>query len=159
MLRFRRVHLCAMFVLLVGMTTCRVSGQGSQRTIQEGVGWGTFIVGANANSLINIFGLPDKTSNGRMMRWDKAGFNCLLDDKAEAIELRFERRFKGITGSGVTFGMSTDKVRKIYGGAGQMEWRGGAIKLIWPSRGILIWFHNNAVSQIVIFAPQAGNGL
>jgi hypothetical protein len=35
-----------------------------------------------------------------------------------------------------------------------MEWRGGGMKLIWPSRGILIWFHDNAVYQIVIFRPQ-----
>jgi hypothetical protein len=28
------------------------------------------------------------------------------------------------------------------------------MKLIWPSRGILIWFHDNAVYQIVIFRPQ-----
>jgi hypothetical protein len=55
------------------------------------------------------------------MRWDKAGLNCLLNEKDEAIELRFEKRFKGVTGSGVKFGMSADNVRKIYGDAGEME--------------------------------------
>jgi hypothetical protein len=29
------------------------------------------------------------------------------------------------------------------------------MKLIWPSRGVLIWFHDNKVYQIVIFKPQA----
>jgi len=67
--------------------------------------------------------LSDKSSYGRLMRWDKVGLNCLLNDKDEAIELRFEKHFKGVTGSGVKFGMSPDRVRKIYGDAGTMEWR------------------------------------
>lgn len=80
--------------------------------------------------------------------------NCLMNDKGEAMELRFEKRFKGVTRSGVKFGMSANSVRKIYSDAGEMEWRGGGMKLIWPSRGILIWFHDNSVYQIVIFKPQ-----
>jgi hypothetical protein len=143
-----------MLILLVWTLTCQASAQKTPQTIQEGVGWDRFIVGAPMNSLIDAFGFPDKSSYARLMRWDKAGLNCLLNEKGEAIELRFERRFKGVTGSGVKFGMSADKVRKIYGDAETMEWRGGGMKLIWPSRGILIWFHDNTVYQIVIFKPQ-----
>ena len=80
-----------------------------------------------------------------------------MNDKDEAIELRFEKPFKAVTGSGVKFGMSADRVREIYGDAGTMEWRGSGMKLIWPSRGILIWFHDNTVYQIVIFRPQTLN--
>jgi hypothetical protein len=29
------------------------------------------------------------------------------------------------------------------------------MKLVWPTRGILIWFHNNKVYQIVVFTPQS----
>ena len=154
MLRFFRVCLCAVIVLLVWTPTSRASAQKTQRTIQEGVGWDRFIVGASMNSLIDSLGFPDKSSYGRLMRWDKAGLNCLLNDRDEAIELRFEKPFKGVTDSGVKFGMTADKVRKIYGEAGKMEWRGGGMKLTWPSRGILIWFHDNTVNQIVIFRPQ-----
>jgi hypothetical protein len=60
-----------------------------------------------------------------MMTWDKAGLNCLLNDKNEAIELRFEKRFKGVTAGGVTFDMPAEQVRKIYGDAGTLDWRGG----------------------------------
>ena len=154
MLRILKVYLCAMIVLLACAATGRASAQKTQQTIQEGVGWDRFIVGAPMNSLIDALGFPDKSSYGRLMRWDKAGLNCLLDDKNEATELRFEKRFKGITASGVKFGMPAESVRKIYGDAGTMEWRGGGMKLIWPSRGILIWFHDNTVYQIVIFKPQ-----
>jgi hypothetical protein len=154
MLRFFRVYLCTMLVLLVWTPTGRASTHKTQQTIQEGVGWDRFIVGASMNSLIDALGFPDKSSYGRLMRWDKAGLNCLLNDKNEAIELRFEKRFKGVTGSGVKFGMSADKVRTIYGDAETMEWHGGGMKLIWPSRGILIWFHDNAVYQIVLFRPR-----
>jgi len=154
MLRFIRVCLCIMIVLLVWTPTGRAFAQKTQPTIQEGVGWDRFIVGANMKSLVGALGFPDKSSSGRMVRWNKVGVNCLMNDKDEAIELRFERRFKGVTGSGVKFGMSADKVRKIYGDAGTIEWRGGGMKLIWPARGILIWFHDNAVYQIVIFRPQ-----
>jgi len=154
MLRFFRVYLCIMMVLLVWIPTGRVSAQKTQQIIQEGVGWDRFIVGASMNSLIDALGFPDKSSNGSLMRWDKQGLNCLLNDKQEAMELRFEKPFKGVTVSGVKFGMSADRVRKIYGDAGTMEWRGGGMKLIWPSRGILIWFHDNAVYQIVVFKPH-----
>ena len=53
--------------------------------------------------------------------------------------------------------MSADRIRKIYGDAGTMEWHDGGMKLIWPSRGILIWFHDNTVNQIVIFRPHTSN--
>jgi len=54
----------------------------------------------------------------------------------------------------VSFGMTAAQVRKIYGDAGKLDWRGGGMKLIWPQRGVLIWFHNNTVYQIVVFKPQ-----
>ena len=155
MLRFLRVYLCIMTVMLVCDPTGRAATQKTPQTIQEGLGWDRFIVGASMNSLVDALSFPDKSSFGRWMRWDKAGLHCLLNDKNEAVELRFEKRFKGVTGSGVKFGMSADKVRKIYGDPGTMEWHEGGMKLIWPSRGILIWFHDNTVAQIVIFRPFA----
>jgi hypothetical protein len=124
------------------------------RAIKEGVGWDRFSVGSNANYLMDVLGAPDKHSQGRMMKWSKAGVNCLLDDKNDAIELRFEKRFHGSTEGGVTFGMRSEQVRKIYGEARQLDWRGGGMKLIWPARGVLIWFHDDKVYQIVIFKPQ-----
>jgi hypothetical protein len=154
MLRFFKVSLCIMTVLLVCTPTGQASPHKLPRTVREGVGWDPFVVGASMNSLIDAFGFPDKSSNGRWMRWDGVGLDCLLNEKNEATELRFEKRFKGVTGSGVTFGMPADRVREIYGDAERMEWHSGGMKLTWPSRGILIWFHNNAVYQIVIFKPQ-----
>jgi hypothetical protein len=160
MIRFCGLFLRAMILLLICVATCQATAQSPQRTIKEGVGWEHFSVGASANSLVDLLGFPDKHSSGRMMRWDKAGLNCLMNEKGDqAVELRFEKRFKGVTESGVKFGMSADKVRKIYGDAGEMVWREGGMKLIWPSRGILIWFHNNAVYQIVIFRPQNKNAI
>ncbi len=102
MFRFCRVFSCALILLLIWTGTGRAYAQKTQRTIREGVGWDRFLVGASANSLIDAFGYPDKTSSGRMMRWDKLGLNCLLNDKDEVIELRFEKRFKGVTASGVS---------------------------------------------------------
>ena len=154
MIRFCRVFLCAMILLLVWMATGPASAQKTQPVIREGVGWEHFSVGASAKSLVDVLGFPDKDSSGRMMRWDKASLNCLINENDEAFELRFEKRFKGVTASGVKFGMSADKVRKIYGNAAKLEWRNGGMKLTWPGRGILIWFHENAVYQIVIFSPQ-----
>jgi hypothetical protein len=149
----RRLPLPALASLLVA--TLAASAQTQQRIIQEGVGWERFTVGANANALIDVLGFPDQHSSGRMMKWDKAGLNCLLNDKNEAIELRFEKGFKGATAGGVTFDMRAEQVRKIYGDAGTLDWRGGGMKLIWPARGILIWFRKNKVYQIVVFKPQA----
>ena len=145
----------AFCVLVLFVAAVAAAAQPAQKIIHEGVGWERFSVGTDANTLIDVFGFPDKHSQGRMMRWDKAGLNCLLNDRNEAIELRFEKPSKAVTAGGVTFGMSADQVRKIYGNAGRLDWRGGGMKLIWPSHGILIWFHDNKVYQIVIFKPQS----
>ena len=132
-----------------------LAGNPQGAVIKEGVGWDRFTVGANANYLMDVLGSPDKHSRGRMMKWSNRGLNCLLDERNDAIELRFEKRSKAVTEGGVTFGMRSEQVRKIYGDASKLDWRGGGMKLIWPSRGILIWFHDNKVYQIVVFKPQA----
>jgi hypothetical protein len=145
---------CALCVLMLLPAAMPAATQPAQKIIQEGIGWERFTVGANANALLDVLGFPDKDSQGRMMKWDKAGLNCLLNDTNEAIELRFEKRSQAVTASGVTFGMPATQVRKIYGDAGRLDWHGGGMKLIWPARGILIWFHENKVYQIVVFKPQ-----
>jgi hypothetical protein len=148
------IRLLSLAILVLVVEAASITGDSAPRTIKEGVGWDRFTVGANANYLMDVLGAPDEHSSGRMMKWTKAGLNCLLNDKNEAIELRFEKRFKGVTGSGVTFGMPVAQVRKIYGDAQKLDWRGGGMKLIWPQRGVLIWFHKNNVYQIVVFKPQ-----
>jgi hypothetical protein len=150
----RRTFVPAIILSLLSITAFSVSTANAPHVIKEGVGWDQFSVGANANYLMDALGHPDKHSQGRMMKWSKAGLNCLLDDHNQALELRFEKKFHGATESGVTFGMPSEQVRKIYGDAGKLDWRGGGMKLIWPSRGVLIWFHDNKVYQIVIFKPQ-----
>src|ERR1700745_4182622 len=105
-----RLPLLALASLLIAGLAA--AAQTQQRIIQEGVGWERFTVGANANALIDTLGFPDKHSRGRMMKGDKAGLNCMLNDKNEAIELRFEKRFKGATAGGVTFDMPAEQVRK-----------------------------------------------
>src|SRR5580765_6162363 len=102
-------RLVLLVVASLVIETIGASTQTQPRVIQEGVGWERFVVGANANALIDVLGFPDTHSLGRMMKWDKAGLNCLLNDKNEAIELRFEKRFKGTTATGVTFGMTADQ--------------------------------------------------
>ena len=149
--RFRLLSLAIMMVLAEAASLGRAN---PPRVIKEGVGWQGFSVGENANRLMDVFGAPDKHSTGRMMKWTKAGIDCLLNDRNEAMELRFEKRFKGVTESGVTFGMPVAQVRHIYGDAETLDWRGGGMKLIWPHRGILIWVHDNTVYQIVVFKPQ-----
>jgi len=149
-----RIRLLSLAIVVLVAEAISVAGANAPRPIKEGVGWDRFTVGANANYLMDVLGVPDKHSNGRMMKWTKAGLNCLLNDKNEAIELRFEKRFKGVTEGGVTFGMPVTQVRKIYGDADKLDWRGGGMKLIWPQRGVLIWFHDDKVYQIVVFKPQ-----
>jgi hypothetical protein len=150
----RRAFAPAIVLSLLSIAAVSASAADTPRVIKEGVGWDRFLVGANANYLMDALGAPDKHSQGRMMKWSKAGLNCLLDDRNQAIELRFEKRFHGGTEGGVTFGMTSEQVRKIYGDAEKLDWRGGGMKLIWRSRGILIWFHGNKVYQIVVFKPH-----
>ena len=87
----------ALCVLVLFLAAMSAAAQPAQKIIHEGVGWERFTVGADANALIDVLGYPDEHSQGRMMKWDKAGLNCLLNDKNEAIELRFEKRSKAVT--------------------------------------------------------------
>src|SRR6516162_7781720 len=100
----RRAFLPAVSLSLLSITAVPASTADAPHLIKEGVGWDQFSVGANANYLMDVLGHPDKHSQGRMMKWSKTGLNCLLDDKNQALELRFEKKFHGATESGVTFG-------------------------------------------------------
>jgi hypothetical protein len=122
--------------------------------IKEGVGWGAFTVGANMPDLVHALGLPDGTSQSPLPEWRKLGINCLLDNRGEAKELRFNKGFRGVTQAGIGWGMPEKTVRAAYGEPESTEKQGVGGKWVWTSRGILIWFSKGRVNQIVIFTPQ-----
>jgi hypothetical protein len=120
--------------------------------IVEGEGWRGFRVGATRDELIKEFGKPDEGSDNRWLQWKrKYSIHCLVDDARGAFELRFDQGFKGETTAGITFGSALKKTLTAYGEPSSQEDRGQAKKLIWSSRGILIWFNEDKVAQIVVF--------
>jgi hypothetical protein len=123
------------------------------RIIQEGVGWGEFTVGANMPALHQTLGLPDGPSQNQMRVWRKLGVNCLLDNNGEALELRFNKEFRGVTQAGIGWGMRQKTVKQAYGEPESVRRRGDGEKWEWRSKGILIWFDRGRVNQIVIFRP------
>jgi hypothetical protein len=122
--------------------------------IKEGVGWGEFTVGTNMPDLVHALGLPDRSSQPSMPEWRKLGINCLLNNQGEAKELRFNKGFRGVTQAGIGWGMPEKTVREAYGEPESIEKQGVGKKWVWTSRGILIWFSNGRVNQIVIFSPH-----
>lgn len=123
-----------------------------QNKIVEGEGWRGFRVGATREELIKDLGKPDNDPKDRWLQWKKKySIHCLIDDKRGAFELRFDQGFSGETTAGIGIGSSLKKVLSIYGDPSTQEDRGGAKKLIWSSKGILIWFGGDKVSQIVVF--------
>jgi hypothetical protein len=124
------------------------------RIIKEGVGWGEFTLGADMPALEQALGLADHRSQSPILEWRKLGINCLLDNRGEAMELRFNKEFRGVTQAGIGWGMLQKTARQAYGEPESTLKRSGGEKWEWRSKGILIWFNNRGrVNQIVIFRP------
>jgi len=120
--------------------------------ILEGEGWRGFKVGATREELIKDLGKPDNDSSERWLQWKKKySIHCLIDDTRGAFELRFDQGFKGETTAGIEIGSPLTKALAAYGEPSTQEDRGGAKKLIWSAKGILIWFSGDKANQIVVF--------
>jgi hypothetical protein len=119
--------------------------------IAEGKGWNGFKVGATRAELIQALGQPDSDSDDRWMKWKQAHVHCLVDDTHGAFELRFDEGFPGVTAAGIGIGSSLKEALAAYGEPSSQKNVGSAKKLLWNSKGILIWFHEDRAAQIVVF--------
>jgi tetratricopeptide (TPR) repeat protein len=127
-----------------------------QDQIAEGKGWNGFKVGATRAELIQALGQPDSDSDNRWMKWKQAHVHCLINDGG-AFELRFDEGFPGITTAGIGIGSPLKSALAAYGEPSSQENVGSAKKLIWTSKGILIWFHEDKAAQIVVFQKTEQN--
>ena len=119
--------------------------------IAEGKGWNGFKLGATRAELIQALGQPDSDSDNRWMKWEQAHVDCLVDDARGAFELRFDEGFPGLTAAGIGIGSPLQDALAAYGEPSSQENVGSAKKLLWISKGILIWFHEDRAAQIVVF--------
>jgi beta-lactamase regulating signal transducer with metallopeptidase domain len=124
--------------------------------IQEGRGWKGFRVGATRKELVAFMGKPDNPGETRYLKWKlKQNMHCLIDDYRGAFELRFDQGCQQILKNGIRIGTSMKEVEAQYGKPTSTENRGKAKKFIYLQKGILFWFYNNNVIQIVVFRPRA----
>ena len=125
-------------------------------TIVEGVGFGPFHVGASQDDLIKALGPPDAGSDGWWLQWrSRHHVHCIVDNQRGAVELRFELPFAFPLTTGIRFGSSESDVRSAYGEPTHVLERGGGKKLEYDARGVLFWFTNGRVIQIVVFQAAA----
>lgn len=128
--------------------------------IVEGVGWRSFKVGATRDELIEALGMPIELWGENWLQWKwmtKQGLiHCLIDNNRGAFELRFDEGFKGRTTAGIGPGTSLKKALAAYGEPSSRvdKEKEAAKKLVWSSKGILIWSRGNKVTQIVVFKPH-----
>jgi hypothetical protein len=134
---------------LVGITG--TPARSWQYQIAEGKGWNGFKLGATRAELIKALGQPDSDSDNRWMKWKQAHVHCLIDDAHDAFELRFDEGFPGLTTAGIGIGSPLKDALAAYGEPSSQENVGSAKKLLWNSKGILIWFHEDRAAQIVVF--------
>ncbi len=125
--------------------------------IAEGKGWNGFKLGATRAELIKALGQPDSDSDDHWMKWKQAHVHCLVDDARGAFELRFDEGFPGLTTAGIGIGSPLKDALAAYGEPGSQENVGSAKKLLWTSKGILIWFHEDRAAQIVVFQKTEQN--
>src|SRR6185369_8495618 len=95
-------------------------------------------VGATMPSLVHALGTPDDPSQNPLQAWRRFGIDCLLDNRGQAMELRFNRDFRGVTQAGIGWGMPQKTVKQAYGEPESVTKRGDGEKWEWRSRGILI---------------------
>jgi hypothetical protein len=119
--------------------------------IAEGKGWNGFKLGATRAELIQALGQPDSDSDNRWMKWEQAHVHCLVDDARGAFELRFDEGFPRLTTARIGIGSPLKDALAAYGEPSSQENVGRAKKLLWTSKGILIWFHEDKAAQIVVF--------
>ena len=132
----------------IGQTTTGLPASADQ--IAEGKGWNEFKLGATRAELIQALGQPDSDSDNRWMKWKQAHVHCLVDASG-AFELRFDEGFPGLTTAGIGIGSPLKDALDAYGEPSSQENVGSAKKLLWISKGILIWFHEDRAAQIVVF--------
>ena len=128
-----------------------VSMYADGRVIVEGKGWGGFNVGATREELIQALGQPDSDSDNHWMKWERTHVHCLVDDARGAIELRFDEGFPGLTTAGIGIGSPLKDALAAYGEPSLQKNVGSAKELLWSSKGILIWFHEDRAAQIIVF--------
>ena len=128
-----------------------------QYQIAEGKGWKGFKLGATRQELITALGQPDSDSDQRWMKWKQSHVHCLVDDAHGAFELRFDEGFLGLTTAGIGIGSSLKDALAAYGQPSSQETVGSAKKLLWNSKGVLIWFHEDKAAQIVVFQKTEQN--
>ena len=134
---------------LVGITETPARSGPDQ--IAEGKGWNGFKLGATRAELIQALGQPDSDSDNRWMKWEQGHVHCLVDEARGAFELRFDEGFPGLTTAGIRIGSPLQDALTAYGEPSSQENVGSAKKLLWTSRGILIWFHEDRAAEIVVF--------
>jgi hypothetical protein len=105
-------------------------------------------------SLVRALGVSDDPSQTPLQAWRRFGIDCLLDNRGQAMELRFNKDFRGVTQAGIGWGMPQKTVKQAYGEPESVTKRGDGEKWERRSRGILIWFNRSRVTQIVVFRPQ-----
>jgi len=123
--------------------------------IHEGIGWKGFHVGATRQELIKFLGRPDSPDDTRWLQWrQRHHMHCLIDSVRGAFELRFDQGCPLRLKNGVQIGTPEREVRAEYGIPTSTVERGHAKKLIYGKKGILFWFAQGKVNQIVVFQPQ-----
>jgi len=118
--------------------------------IKEGSGVGDFAVGADKAMLTKAMG-----QEPNWIHWSSKNVDCLLNDKGQAIELRFNEGFSGETSKGIGIGSSEREVLKAYGKPSSVDAKKpGTKKIEFKDQGILFWINDNMVNQIVVFQAK-----
>ncbi len=125
----------------------------SKIPIKPGKGCGDFKVGSSKKHLIKFLGKPDEMSEENWLCWrNNIGVDAMFI-KNKAHELRFNPGFSGKLDSGIKINSTENEVIDIYGKPDHITDKGNAKKIEYSSKGLLIWFNDGKVSQIVVFKP------
>jgi hypothetical protein len=107
--------------------------------VVEGIGWGSFRVGATRDELIKAYGPPDPNPGNPWMRWATHHVDCICDQSGHVAEVRFNEGFTLPLTSGVKIGSPEKDVLAAYGAPDSVLLQSQAKMFVYQRRGLILW--------------------
>ncbi|NCC53075.1 MAG: hypothetical protein EOM20_17940 [Spartobacteria bacterium] len=108
------------------------------KAVREGLGWGTFRLGATTDELLEAIGPPDEIQ-GHVWSWANThNYSCLVNEQDVAWQLNFFGDFNYPLASGIRIGSPGLKALGRYGVPDNVEDSGGMKIYYYPQKGVII---------------------
>jgi len=124
------------------------------KAVREGVGWGTFKLGATTDDLVDLYGEPQQI-DGQEWSWaDTRHFSCLINDNLVAYQLNFFDEFAFPLTSDIRIGSPALKSLGKYGVPENVAEHDGFKYFYYPKKGLIVKVMKKSVVGFSVIDKQ-----